>query len=488
MIGQVIQNYRIVSNIGEGGMGNIYLASHISLERSAAIKQLHSDLTNNVDFKQRFINEAKILAQLNHPNIITVYDLIEERGNYFIIMEFVKGDTIDKIIEKMRSPFHPARALSIFIQILGAFDYAHSKGIVHRDIKPSNIILDENDVPKVLDFGIAKILQKDYNLTKAGTKMGSLLYMSPEQVLGKDVDLRSDIFSLGVLLYEMLTASLPYNTNSEYEIMDSILKQPVPDLNLTFTTIPKNLGNIIIKACDKNPFQRFQSAGEFKQAIEESGFKEVSSNSTFSKTTTKYDRTVIENAPTGFVENYPIAKKKSNTNLLIIFSVVIILIGAAIFFYILSDSGNSDLKIVNQGANKNDNLDQKNEANNRSNEQEKEEARNTFIKWINCWQNKDLECYKSYMSSDYSYESSTGSNKYQYYDERLSVLRKQFSERKYINITYLNLNVTLIDNSQARLTYNQEYKSDQYNDAGYKVVYLKKENNVWKIFKDTYHE
>lgn len=344
MIGQVIQNYRIVSNIGEGGMGNIFLASHVSLERSAAIKQLHYELTNNADFKQRFINEAKILAQLNHPNIITVYDLIEDKGHYFIIMEYVKGDTIDKVLEKTGAPLHHARALNIFIQILSAFDYAHSKGIVHRDIKPSNIILDENDTPKVLDFGIAKILQKDFNLTKAGTKMGSLLYMSPEQVMGRDVDFRSDIYSLGILLYEMLTATLPYNTNSEYEVMDSILKQPIPDLNLLSSHFPNNLGRLVNKACEKFPEDRFNSANDFINAIEQIGYKANKKSTVKVNVSPDLNKTVLRNNYQTY--NYSKPEKKSSKYLLIILSIIIIAI--ATIFVLYSIFNKADDKIITQ--------------------------------------------------------------------------------------------------------------------------------------------
>lgn len=274
MINKNIQNYKIISQIAEGGMGTVFYGEHLTLNRPVAIKQLHSNFTNNPDFKDRFINEAKILAQLSHSNIITIYDLIEENANYFIVMEYIQGDTIDAVMEKFNSPFQVQRAIYIFKQILSAFDYAHKRGIIHRDIKPSNIMLEEGDKPKILDFGIAKLVSSNLHLTKAGTRMGSVFYMSPEQVLGYDVDYRSDIYSLGVVLYEMLTRSLPYSfqTDTEYAIMDNIMKTEIPNLSSFRADIDSNISLAIQRACSKDANTRFSSCQEFLEAIDNKKF------------------------------------------------------------------------------------------------------------------------------------------------------------------------------------------------------------------------
>jgi len=269
MLNQIISNYKIVGRIAEGGMGTVYEAYHMRLDRRVAIKQLHAGLTANERFRERFINEARILAQLNHQNIVSIYDLTEESGQYYIIMEFVEGETIDIILDRESGYIHQSRVLNIFKQILSAFEYAHNKGIIHRDIKPSNIILRSDDTPKILDFGIAKIIESNLSLTKTGTRMGSVYYMSPEQVLGYNVDKRSDIYSLGVLLYEMLSKKLPYDipTDSEYEIMNAVVKQNVFDVRNIRRDIDNNISYVIMKACAKDVNERFQSCSDFLSAL-----------------------------------------------------------------------------------------------------------------------------------------------------------------------------------------------------------------------------
>ncbi|HEY5535137.1 MAG TPA: serine/threonine-protein kinase [Ignavibacteria bacterium] len=303
MIGRIIQNYKITAKIAEGGMGTIFYGEHKTLNRPVAIKQLHANFTSNEQFKKRFVNEAKILAQLNHPNIISVYDLIEDGGEFFIIMEYVKGKTLDVIIEEFDAPFNPKRALYIFKQILYGFEYAHKKGVIHRDIKPSNIILQEDDTPKILDFGVAKMLQKEVRITKAGTKMGSLLYMSPEQVLGLDVDVRSDIYSLGVVLFEILTASLPYDLSSdnEYEIMEAIIKYPLKNLANIRNDIDSNISNVILKACAKDTGTRFYSCREFQEALEKPDYN--------------YQQPKQQQSQTRINENYQYQSNKTQTKI-----------------------------------------------------------------------------------------------------------------------------------------------------------------------------
>lgn len=339
---KIIQNYKIISQIAEGGMGTVFYGEHKTLNRPVAIKQLHSNFTNNVDFKNRFVNEAVILAQLNHSNIITIYDLIEEYGNFYIVMEYIQGDTIDEIMNKYRSPFQPQRAMYIFKQILSAFDYAHRKGVIHRDIKPSNIILEEGDKPKILDFGIAKLVSSNLHLTKAGTKMGSVLYMSPEQVLGHDVDHRSDIYSLGILLYEMLTMSLPYDiqTDSEYTVMEEIMKKEIPDLSLIRNDISRNTALIIQKACAKDKFMRFESCEEFLNSFEQSNT--INYNPPFQKTSIVSNPVSaspsITSYKAGDVKDY---KKSNNKAALWYAAIPLLLVGVILILYFIMQ-GNED--------------------------------------------------------------------------------------------------------------------------------------------------
>lgn len=229
MIGERILNYKIVSIIGKGGIGTVYLGCHETLGRKVAIKVLLPQLANDPNIRKRFINEAQTISTLSHQYIIMLYDFVELRNNLFLIMEYVEGTPLDRLIYSQTSPISFERSVSIFNKILSGFSYAHSKGIIHRDIKPSNIILRCDDTPKILDFGIAKIIHGDFKMTQQVLRLGSILYMSPEQVLGKQIDIRSDIYSLGVTFYEMLSRRVPYNitTESDYEIQRKIVNEPL---------------------------------------------------------------------------------------------------------------------------------------------------------------------------------------------------------------------------------------------------------------------
>lgn len=269
MIGSKILNYQITEKIGEGGMGIVYLAVHNTLDRKVAIKVLNPSFASDNDIKERFINEAKALSGLLHPNIVTLFDFTEFENSFCIIMEYIQGTALDVIIRKVQGPIPEHRAIKLMDRILNAFSYAHSKGIIHRDIKPSNIIIQNNDEPKVLDFGIAKILKGDTNFTKVGTAAGSVQYMSPEQILGNPTDIRTDIYSLGITLFEMLTGKQPFTSvsTSEYIIQDKITKDPVPSVKKTNPEISDRIDKIIEKATSKNPDDRYSSCDEFRNAL-----------------------------------------------------------------------------------------------------------------------------------------------------------------------------------------------------------------------------
>jgi serine/threonine protein kinase len=261
MINQQIQNYKIISLIGEGGMGDVYLAEHVSIQRKVAIKVLKPELVKNEEIRLRFKNEAAMLAHLQHPNIVGLIDYVEQDGGLFLIMEYAEGQGLDDLIKAQKAPISIERAKKLMIQIVEAFIYAHKNGIVHRDVKPSNILVTNDDQIKVLDFGIAKLVgEGNHHLTKTGTQIGTVYYMSPEQVRGKVLDHRSDIYSLGVTFYELLTGVCPYKSMStEYEIYDNIVKEPLLDLTQTMGSDYRSMWDIISKATEKDVNDRYQS-------------------------------------------------------------------------------------------------------------------------------------------------------------------------------------------------------------------------------------
>jgi serine/threonine protein kinase len=271
MIGKTILNYKIESLIGEGGMGSVYLATHTQMNRKVAIKALLPQFMANVEVKQRFKNEASTLAHLQHPNIVGLFDYIEDETGMYLVMEYVEGTPLDDFITNVTGPMPEDRAVPIMKEILSGFSYAHQKGIVHRDIKPANIIITSNDGAKILDFGIARLIgEGNNNLTKTGTQMGTVFYMSPEQVQGKKVDQRSDIYSLGVSFYQMLTGVNPYKgLTTEYEVYSRIVKEDLPPPQEIYPGIPVYLSNILKKALAKEPEERFQTCDEFLAAIHE---------------------------------------------------------------------------------------------------------------------------------------------------------------------------------------------------------------------------
>ncbi|HNW59827.1 MAG TPA: protein kinase [bacterium] len=265
----MIRDYRILRKLGEGGMGTVYLAEDTMLERQVAIKILNPNLTEDPQFVERFRSEAKVQSRLVHPHIASLHTFFIEEGCYCIVMEYAEGKTLKTMIENLLGRMPEERALRIFDQILQAVGYAHSKGIVHRDLKPSNIIVDADDRVKVMDFGIAKIIGEK-GMTRTGAKIGTLYYMSPEQVRAqKDIDQRSDIYSLAIILYEMLTKQLPFNadTESDFEVMQEIVEREIPPLKQLAPEVSHATEVALVAAAAKDREARLQSCQAFMNAL-----------------------------------------------------------------------------------------------------------------------------------------------------------------------------------------------------------------------------
>jgi len=273
MIGKTILNYKIISLIGEGGMGTVYLAEHALMSRKVAIKVLLPQLMKHEQIRQRFKNEAATMAHLEHPNIVSLIDYYEDEFGMYLIMEYVDGVTLDHYIRDVSGPMPEEKAIPIMSQILDAFHYAHDKKIIHRDIKPGNIILTPNGTVKVLDFGIARIIgESNQQLTKTGVQLGTVYYMSPEQVKGLKLDHRADIYSLGVTFYQMLTGLQPYhNLTTEYEIYNQIVNFDLPAPSEIYPGVPSYLNQIIKVALQKDPNNRFEHCESFKNSIIKKG-------------------------------------------------------------------------------------------------------------------------------------------------------------------------------------------------------------------------
>ena len=259
MIGKTILHYKIVEKLGEGGMGIVYKAQDTKLDRFVALKFLPQHLSQDDESKKRFIHEAKAASALDHPNICTIYEIGKTDGEMFIAMEYIDGELLQAIIE--RGPLPIDEALTIVHQIAEGLQIAHEKKIIHRDIKPANIIITDKGHVKIVDFGLAKLAGHTM-LTKEGTTLGTASYMSPEQTQGAKVDHRTDIWALGVVVYEMVTGKQPFEGGYEQAVMYSIMNEDPEPITGLRTGVPMELERIVSKALKKNPSERYQSLDE----------------------------------------------------------------------------------------------------------------------------------------------------------------------------------------------------------------------------------
>jgi eukaryotic-like serine/threonine-protein kinase len=264
MIGETIGKYRIVARLGRGGMGTVYKAVDETLEREVAIKVLNPGLTES-DLLKRFRAEAITLARLNHPNIATLYELGQHGDELLMVMEFVRGETFDKLSERV-GPMPFERAAYLIAQVLDALGHAHRVGIVHRDMKPANLILTESGVVKVMDFGIARMVGTEH-LTNDGYMMGTPAYMAPEQMMGNEVDGRADLYGVGVILFQMLTGHLPFKADTAIAMVQKQIKDPPTPLRQFRAELPVWCEQILDRALAKPPEARYQTADEFRSAL-----------------------------------------------------------------------------------------------------------------------------------------------------------------------------------------------------------------------------
>ena len=261
LAGTKLGNYEIESLLGRGGMGVVYRARQISLDRSVALKILPPSLSSDSSFVKRFQREAQAVAQLDHSNIVQIFDTGRAEGLYFFSMQYVEGRTLDEVL-KEEGRLDADDAVRIFIQAAQGIKHAHKNGIIHRDIKPSNIILDDSGAAKIMDFGLARSTEERSKLTESGALMGTLDYMSPEQCRGEKLDGRTDIYSLGVALYEALSGRTPFEASNEAAVINKIINEDPPDIQTLNPDVPISLSKIILKASAKDKETRYSEIGE----------------------------------------------------------------------------------------------------------------------------------------------------------------------------------------------------------------------------------
>jgi serine/threonine protein kinase len=261
------KKYQILKLVAKGGTAVLYKAIQTSLDRVVAVKKLHPHLTEDENFTRRFVLEAKAAASLDHTNIVKIIDFGTEDRLYYMVMDYIEGESLRELLDKWKQvPIDVA--LAIAHEVLAGLAHAHSKGIVHRDIKPGNIMIAEDGRPRITDFGLAKLLEGSTHQTAADTVLGTPLYMSPEQAFGESVDQRSDIFSLGTMLYEMITGVQPFADDNYMGVINNIAKKNAPHPSRLSVAVPQPVTAILSRAMNKNRDARFQTAGQFQKAIE----------------------------------------------------------------------------------------------------------------------------------------------------------------------------------------------------------------------------
>ena len=264
MIGETLGQYRLIKELGKGGFATVYKALQPTLNREVAIKILHPEFIRDERALRRFKREALAVARLHHPNIVAVYDYGEHDGRAYLVMEYVSGNTLK---QRLGKPASLSMTLDLVRSVGAALDYAHSKGIVHRDIKPANILFADDDRVVLSDFGIVRLADDDSSLTRG--VIGTPQYMSPEQALGREADGRSDLYSLGVVLYEMLCGAVPFRGESPIATLSMHTTMPVPSLRQRNPNLSESIDGVVRKALSKDPDDRFQSGSEMRAAFEE---------------------------------------------------------------------------------------------------------------------------------------------------------------------------------------------------------------------------
>ena len=304
---KISDRYQIIKSIGEGGMANVYLAYDTILERNVAVKVLRGDLANDEKFVRRFQREALQASSLSHPNIVEVYDVGEDNGEYYIVMEYVEGKHLKGLLKK-RGKLTIPEVVDIMIQVTSGLTVAHDSYIIHRDIKPQNIMILDNGLVKLTDFGIA-LAMNSTQLTQTNSVMGSVHYLPPEGASVKGATLQSDIYSLGILMYELLTGKLPFRGETAVEIALKQLKEPMPSIRKEIPDIPQSIENIILRATAKNPKNRYADAREMHDdlltCLDESRKNEI-------KISLKYPEIDLDDGKMLKLKNENLTKKESD--------------------------------------------------------------------------------------------------------------------------------------------------------------------------------
>lgn len=352
------ERYEVIKSIGEGGMANVYLAKDTILDRDVAVKVLRGDLSNDDKFIRRFEREALSVSKLSHPNIVEVYDVGEENEQHYIVMEYIDGKTLKQLLYK-RNTLTVEEVIDIMTQLTDAIAHAHESYIIHRDIKPQNIMILDDGSIKVTDFGIA-IAMNATQLTQTNSVMGSVHYIPPEQANGKSATIKSDIYSIGIMMYELLTGSVPFKGDNAVEIAIKHMKEKIPSIRKQNPAIYQSVENIVLKATAKNPRNRYENArdmcNDLKECLSEEHkddkrhiYEYPENDLDQTKVMTAVDvKKESKKAITPIERNEdeePVEKKSHKTLFIILGFILVMLITVGIFWLVITNSSPKDIKV-----------------------------------------------------------------------------------------------------------------------------------------------
>lgn len=344
---RINDRYEIIRSIGEGGMANVYLATDIILNRLVAVKILRGDLSEDEKFIRRFQREAIAASSLNHPNIVEIYDVGEDNDKHFIVMEYIEGKTLKNLIKK-RGALTLPEVVDIMLQLTSALAHAHDSYIIHRDIKPQNVIIMEDGRVKIMDFGIAAQLNSN-ELTQTNSVMGTVYYLPPEQANGLSTTVKSDIYSLGIVMYELVMGQVPFKGDSPVEVAIKHMKNTIPSITDVYYDIPQSIENVILKACAKNPKNRYESAVDMHEdlltVLDSTRFNEPKVKYVYSEDDIE-EKTTETRCNRNKVKNDKKSNKKMNKALIVLSIILSVLIAGLLFvIFVLPKFNKPDIKI-----------------------------------------------------------------------------------------------------------------------------------------------
>jgi len=486
LTGRTIEGkYRIEAKLGAGGMGAVYRATRLVIGDEVAIKILHSE-QNEPRAGERFRREAQAAARLKHPNAVNIYDFgVTDDGLQYLVMELVEGESLRRII-KQQGPLTPTAAAEIVSQVCAALDEAHRRQIIHRDIKPDNIIVDVSANRlrvKVLDFGIAKLRDDTAgNLTQTGSVLGTPHYMSPEQCLGEELDSRSDIYSLGIVLYEMLAGVVPFNSPISTAVVVQHVNQPPPSLRATNLSISANVERVVMHALAKKRENRQQTAGELAEELTRvtSSSSPRWANNRFPASSTEDSEgtptVVLPTSRSGSVESPGIPTSDDLPRK----KLMQVMFGAIVVTSVISLAIWMGTKTTGEDKTRNLNLNATRQGENqRSASVIEEPEADRFVEgWREAWESKDLYNYSNCYDEDFvgrNFSARTGFT---------SMTRAQWindKERKFRNARSLSVGIgqrTIKDEgNEVSVSFDQTFRSDKYYDNGRKTLYLRRGSN-----------